>query len=84
MSEASIIISGAGLFILYTVTVLGGAAWLNTQFKNMKLEIIADFTKKHDENAVTVKALEKLVIRHDIMLNPEFSEVLKNGRAHHG
>lgn len=84
MSEASLILSGAGLFILYTVTVLGGAAWLNTQFKNLKTEIITDFTKKHDENAVTVKALEKLVMRHDIILDPEFSEFRKNGRAHHG
>ena len=32
-----------------------------------------DFGAKHDANATTVKALEALVIRHDLILEPEFN-----------
>jgi hypothetical protein len=85
MPEANVIFAGVSLLIVYTVTILGGATWLNNKFQAMKNEIIADFNAKHASNAETVKALEVLVIRHDTMLNPEWrSESYHRQRMHNG
>lgn len=67
------ICAGVTLLILWTTTVIGGAVWLMRQFKSLKDEILRDFNAKHDANATTVKALEALVIRHDLILEPEFN-----------
>lgn len=67
------ICAGVTLLILWTSTVIGGAIWLMRQFKTLKEELLADFGAKHDANAATVKALEALVIRHDLILEPEFN-----------
>lgn len=79
---AQVVLAGATLLILYTVTVLGGAVWLQNQLKNLREDILKDFNTKHDANVKTVHALETLVLRHDIILSPEFSGHL-NGK-HHG
>lgn len=68
------------LLILWTTTVIGGAVWLMKQFKNLKEEILGDFDRKHTANETTVKALEALVIRHDLILEPEFNG---SGRSHY-
>jgi hypothetical protein len=67
------ICAGVTLLILWTSTVIGGAIWLMKQFKTLKEEILEDFDIKHSANATTVKALEALVIRHDLILEPEFN-----------
>lgn len=74
------ICAGVTLLILWTTTVIGGAIWLMRQFKALKEEILRDFNTKHDANATTVKALEALVIRHDLILEPEFNG---SGRSHY-
>lgn len=74
------ICAGITLLILWTTTVIGGAVWLMRQFKALKEEILRDFSAKHDANATTVKALEALVIRHDLILEPEFNG---SGRSHY-
>ena len=66
------------LLVLWTTTAVGGAFWFQRQLKALKTEILQDFDAKHSDNAVTVKALEALVMRHDILLNPEF-----NGTGRH-
>lgn len=68
------------LLILWSTTIIGGALWLMRQLKDLKTEILNDFNEKHQANAQTVKALESLVIRHDVQLNPEFNG---SGRAAH-
>lgn len=79
------IIAGVTLLILWTVTILGGAAWFQSQLKTLKAEILGEFNLKHHENALTVRALENLVMRHDLLLDPEFSDARKkNGQASHG
>lgn len=67
------ICAGVTLLMLWTTTVIGGAIWLMRQFKALKEEILRDFNLKHDANATTVKALEVLVMRHDVILEPEFN-----------
>jgi hypothetical protein len=67
------ICAGVTLLILWTSTVIGGAVWLMRQFKSLKEEILFDFDRKHTANEATVKALEALVIRHDLILEPEFN-----------
>jgi hypothetical protein len=74
------ICAGVGLLITWTTTVIGGAIWLVRQLKELKKEILDDFQTKHDANALTVKALETLVIRHDVILNPEFNGTGKSHR----
>jgi hypothetical protein len=74
------ICAGVTLLILWTTTVIGGAVWLMRQFKTLKDEILQDFNAKHATNATTVKALEALVIRHDLILEPEFNG---SGRSHY-
>lgn len=70
------------LLILWSTTVIGGAIWLMRQLKDLKSEILEDFDKKHQANALTVKALEELVIRHDVVLNPEFNGTGEHRRHH--
>lgn len=67
------ICAGVTLLILWTSTVIGGAVWLMRQFKALKEEILADFDTKHNANETTVKAMEELLIRHDVILQPEFN-----------
>lgn len=67
------ICAGVTLLILWTGTVIGGAVWLMGKLKELKEEILKDFNQKHSANAQTVKALETLVMRHDILLDPEFN-----------
>ena len=70
------------LLILWTTTVFGGAFWLQRQLKALKIEILQDFDVKHNDNAKTVKALEALVMRHDIVLNPEFNGTGRQSARH--
>lgn len=67
------ICAGVTLLILWTGTVIGGAVWLMGKLKEVKDEILQDFNAKHNANGETVKALEALVIRHDLILDPEFN-----------
>lgn len=67
------IAAGVTLLILWTTTVIGGAVWLMKQFKGLKEEILKDFDTKHSANTTAVRALEALVIRHDLILEPEFN-----------
>ncbi len=73
------IFAGVTLLILWSGTVLGAGIWIMNQMRRMKEEILTDFNSKHASNAQTVKALEVLVIRHDVLLNPEFG-ARGNGR----
>lgn len=74
------ICAGVTLLILWTTTLIGGAIWLMRQFKSLKEEILEDFNAKHAVNTTAVQALEALVIRHDLILEPEFNG---SGRSHY-
>ena len=74
------ICAGVTLLILWTSTVIGAAIWLMGKLKELKEEILDDFKLKHEANETTVKALEALVIRHDLILDPEFNG---SGRSHY-
>lgn len=67
------ICAGVTLLILWTGTVIGAVLWLTSKLENMKAVILADLNDKHESNSQTVKALEVLVMRHDVILNPEFN-----------
>lgn len=73
------IFAGITLLILWSSTVLGAGIWLMNRMNQLRDDILKDFNLKHEANAQTVKALEVLVIRHDVMLNPEFG-ARGNGR----
>jgi hypothetical protein len=70
------------LMLLYTGTILGAGFWLTNLLNKTKEEILTDFNAKHAANAQTVKALEELVIRHDVLLNPEFNGQFGATRPH--
>lgn len=74
------ICAGVTLLILWTTTSVGAAFFLVRQLKSLKAEILQEFNSKHEANASTVKALEALVIRHDLILEPEFNG---SGRSHY-
>lgn len=76
------ICSGVTLLILWTTTVIGGAVWLMRQLSDLKAGILDDFDTKHKANAVTVEALQALVMRHDILLQPEFNGTGKHASRH--
>jgi len=61
------------LLILWTSTVIAAALWLMNKLKELKKEILADFKAKHEENAQKVEAMRALVMRHDLILDPEFN-----------
>lgn len=67
------ICAGVTLLVLWTSTAITAAVWLMRQLKTLKEEILEDFNMKHKDNEMTVKALEALVIRHDLILEPEFN-----------
>lgn len=65
--------AAATLLITWTGTTVGVAIWILSRINGMKEEILEDFQKKHDENAIKVDAIRELVIRHDTILDPEFN-----------
>lgn len=65
--------AGITLLILWTSTVIGAAIWLMSKLNELKEEILADFKTKHEENSKKVQAMEVLVMRHDLILEPEFN-----------
>jgi hypothetical protein len=67
------ICAGVTLLILWSTTIIGAAVWLMSKLKEMKEEILEDFDKKHKENKEKVDALDALVTRHEIILEPEFN-----------
>jgi hypothetical protein len=67
------ICAGVTLLILWTTTVIGGAVWLMRQLKDLKAEILGDFSAKHKDNEAVIQAMEQLVMRHDLILEPEFN-----------
>jgi hypothetical protein len=67
------ICAGVTLLILWTSTVIGGAVWLMRQLKDLKAEILEDFSAKHKDNEAVIQAMEQLVMRHDLILEPEFN-----------
>ncbi len=79
-----LIVSVIGLVILWTVTVIGFASWFQGKLEKLKTEIITDFNAKHRDNELMMKALEKLVVRHDLLLDPEFLEQAHRVRAVNG
>lgn len=89
MENMSLVVSIIGLVILWTITVIGFATWFQGKLEKLKTEIITDFNTKHQANELTMKAMEKLVMRHDLLLDPEFLEQANkvrvgNGVRHHG
>lgn len=67
------VFAGITLLILWTSTVIGAAIWLMSRLNELKEEILADFKTKHEENSKKVQAMEVLVMRHDLILEPEFN-----------
>lgn len=67
------ICAAAGLLITWTTATAGVALWLANRFEAIKKEIMADFKIKHEENAQKVEAMRMLVMRHDLILEPEFN-----------
>jgi hypothetical protein len=68
-----VIFAGVTLLILWTSTVIGAAIWLMSKLNELKKEILDDFKNKHEENSKKVQAMEVLVMRHDLILEPEFN-----------
>lgn len=75
------ICAGVTLLILWTSTIVGAAIWLMGKLNLIKAEILKDFQSKHDENTRRVNAMEALVMRHDIILEPEFNGTGKVSRS---
>ena len=67
------VFAGITLLILWTSTVIGAAIWLMSRLNELKEEILADFKTKHEENSKKVQAMEVLVMRHDLILEPKFN-----------
>ena len=67
------VFAGVTLLILWSTTLAGAVVWIVNRISKAKEEILADFNAKHESNLQTVKSLETLVIRHDVMLNAEFN-----------
>lgn len=65
--------AAATLLITWTTTIAGAAVWLMRRLDSIKKEILADFKIKHEENSQKVEAMRQLVMRHDIILDPEFN-----------
>lgn len=69
------------LVIFWSATVVGVGIWLMQKLKELKDEILADFKVKHEENSRKVQAMEVLVMRHDLILEPEFNGTGKASRG---
>lgn len=76
------IFAGITLLILWSGTVLGAGIWIMNLIRRTKEEILRDFNAKHLDNAQTVRALNELVIRHDVLLNQEFGIPLNGERSY--
>lgn len=72
------ICAGVTLLIYFTASIIGAVVFLYNKIDESKKEILKDVSEKHKENDQRYNALSTLVTRHDILLNPEFT----NGKAH--
>lgn len=61
------------LLFLWTASAVSVVVWLTRELTAFKNVILSDFNEKHKANEQSVKALEALVMRHEIYLNPEFN-----------
>lgn len=66
------------LLILWSSTIIGVAVWIMRRIDGVKEAILTDIHSKHEENRKRVDAMQELLIRHDTILDPEFSA---NGKA---
>jgi hypothetical protein len=83
VTAAEIVTAGcavATLFIYFTATLIGAVIALFRKMDKVKEDILTDVKVKHAENNQRYEALNTLVVRHELLLNPEFA----NGRARHG
>jgi hypothetical protein len=76
------VFAGITLIIYFTTVIVGAAISIFRKIDKMKSEILTDVNVKHRENDARYQALNALVIRHDVQLNPEFNGNL--GAKHHG
>jgi hypothetical protein len=74
------IFAGVTLLLYFSATLVGAIIAIFKKIDNAQKAILEDVNRKHEENRIRVDALQTLVIRHDTILSPEFS----NGkfRAH--
>jgi hypothetical protein len=73
--EWNVVFAGVSLLVLWTGTVIGAAIWIMGKMADLKDQIL----KRLDADKEKVQAIEMLVIRHDTILNPEFT----SGRGRH-
>lgn len=73
--------AGVTLLIYFTVTIIGGVVALFKKIDRSRTETIAYIDAKHKENNERYEALNVLVLRHDLLLNPEFLP-MQNGKHH--
>lgn len=69
---AGVIIAGLTFVILYSGTLVGVVVWIQRRIEENRRELQKDFDRKHLENSRIMRALEALVLRHDVLLNPEW------------
>lgn len=67
----------ATLVIYFTASLIGAVVALYRKLDATRDDILKDVQEKHEANRVRYDALNVLVMRHDLVLNPEFSD---NGR----
>ena len=61
------------LLILWSSTIIGIAIWIMRRIDGVKDAILDDIKAKHDENRVRVDAMQRMLIRHETILDPEFA-----------
>ena len=61
------------LLILWSGTIIGAALWLMRKLNELEARLVANLDAKHEENNKKVAAMEALVMRHDLILDPEFN-----------
>jgi len=76
MTDPGWVIAGCAavtLVIFWTVQAIIGSIWLMRQLSSLERRIIDDLDRKHNSNVAVLHAMEKLVMRHDFILEPEFN-----------
>ena len=77
------IFAGVTLLIYFTGSVIASVIFIFKKIDATREAILLDVSVKHNENDVRYEALNKLVIRHETLLDPEFGGRFSLNRSTH-
>jgi hypothetical protein len=73
MTTPQVIIAGVSLLIYFSATLAGAIVFVINRISAGDEKITTKLDLYHEENRNRINAMQTLLIRHDVLLSPEFN-----------